>query len=198
MPQDKQISELTAATALADSDLFVLQQSTEAKKAPWSLIKEAVNGVFFAEILDTESSAIEAAYQAGKTIFCYGTSTDGNIVLPMTIRISATDHRFGAAYRNASNEIVVITAKCTSDTWSVNSRVVPAAYTSTPAALGTASAGSSTSFAKGDHVHAMPTAANVGAIPTPSSPSDGQFLVYSSSQSAWVAQTVPTANGVSF
>lgn len=37
-----------------------------------------------------------------------------------------------------------------------------------------------------------------GGIPAPSSPSDGQFLVYSSAQSAWVAQTVPSANGVSF
>lgn len=41
-----------------------------------------------------------------------------------------------------------------------------------------------------------PTAANVGAIPAPSSASSGQFLVYNGS--AWVAQTVPSANGVSF
>ena len=37
-----------------------------------------------------------------------------------------------------------------------------------------------------------------GGIPAPLNPSDGQFLVYSSSQSAWIAQTVPSANGVSF
>ena len=40
--------------------------------------------------------------------------------------------------------------------------------------------------------------ADGGAIQAPSNPSDGQFLVYSSAQSAWVAQTVPSANGVSF
>lgn len=34
---------------------------------------------------------------------------------------------------------------------------VPSAYTSNPAALGTASPGSSTSWARGDHVHAKPT-----------------------------------------
>ena len=34
---------------------------------------------------------------------------------------------------------------------------IPAAYTATPAALGTASAGSSPSWARGDHVHAKPT-----------------------------------------
>ena len=43
---------------------------------------------------------------------------------------------------------------------------IPAAYTATPAALGTASAGSSPSWARGDHVHAMPTASDVGALPS--------------------------------
>ena len=42
---------------------------------------------------------------------------------------------------------------------------VPSAYASTPAALGTASAGSSSNYAKGDHVHAMPSASDVGAEP---------------------------------
>lgn len=42
---------------------------------------------------------------------------------------------------------------------------VPSAYTSTPAALGTASPGSSAKWAKGDHVHAMPSASDVGAAP---------------------------------
>jgi len=37
-------------------------------------------------------------------------------------------------------------------------------YTSTPAALGTAAAGSSSNYARGDHVHPMPTAAQVGVV----------------------------------
>ena len=36
-------------------------------------------------------------------------------------------------------------------------------YTSNPAALGTASPGSSDNYARGDHVHAMPTASDIGA-----------------------------------
>lgn len=40
------------------------------------------------------------------------------------------------------------------------------------------------------------TASDVGAIAAPSSPSSGQFLVYNGS--AWTAQTVPSASGVSF
>lgn len=42
---------------------------------------------------------------------------------------------------------------------------VPSAYTSTPSPLGTAAAGSSSAYAKGDHVHAMPSASDVGAAP---------------------------------
>ena len=73
---------------------------------------------------------------------------------------------------------------------------VPTAYASNPAGLGTASPGSSTSWARGDHVHAMPTAANVGAIAAPSSPATGAFLVYNGS--AWVAQTLSTWQGGSY
>lgn len=42
---------------------------------------------------------------------------------------------------------------------------VPTADSNTPQALGTASAGSSTSWSRGDHVHPMPSAADVGAEP---------------------------------
>ena len=72
----------------------------------------------------------------------------------------------------------------------------PAAYTSNPAALGSASPGSATAYSRGDHVHAMPSAADVGAIAAPSSPSSGQFLVYNGS--AWVAQSLSTWQGGSY
>ena len=42
---------------------------------------------------------------------------------------------------------------------------IPAASTTTPAALGTAAVGTGTTFARADHVHTMPTATNVGAQP---------------------------------
>lgn len=69
-------------------------------------------------------------------------------------------------------------------------------YTSDTAALRTASPGSSANYSRGDHVHPMPSASDVGAIAAPSSPSSGQFLVYNGS--AWVAQTVPSASGEEF
>lgn len=72
----------------------------------------------------------------------------------------------------------------------------PTPYTSNPAALGTASPGLSDDYARGDHVHAMPTAANVGAIAAPSSPSVGDFLVYTSN--GWAAQSLSTWQGGSY
>jgi len=41
---------------------------------------------------------------------------------------------------------------------------IPSASTATPQALGTAAAGTSADFARGDHVHAMPSASDVGAV----------------------------------
>ena len=70
---------------------------------------------------------------------------------------------------------------------------VPSAYTSNPEALGTASAGSSTAWAKGDHVHPKPSASDIGAIAAPSSPTSGQFLQWNGT--AWVASDLPVYNG---
>jgi hypothetical protein len=45
------------------------------------------------------------------------------------------------------------------------SGTIPTASTATPSALGVAAAGTSSNFARADHVHAMPSAADVGAAP---------------------------------
>lgn len=42
----------------------------------------------------------------------------------------------------------------------------PSPSSSTPQPLGTAAAGSSTDYSRADHVHAMPTASQVGALPS--------------------------------
>ena len=58
---------------------------------------------------------------------------------------------------------------------------VPSAYTSNPAALGTASPGSSTAWARGDHVHAKPSASDVGAVAVAQGVGHaGEFLVVGS------------------
>lgn len=67
------------------------------------------------------------------------------------------------------------------------------ASSSTPANLGTAAVGSSTDYARADHIHNMPSASDVGAIALPSTPSTGQVLTWSGS--AWVAQSLPVYDG---
>lgn len=63
--------------------------------------------------------------------------------------------------------------------------VVPTAYDTAAQALGTASAGTSTSWARGDHIHPMPSASDVGAVIAPASASVDNVLAYNGS--AWVA-----------
>jgi len=65
---------------------------------------------------------------------------------------------------------------------------------STPAALGTAAAGTSVSYSRADHVHVMPAASDVGAIPeTSTTPTSGQVLTWDGS--AWVPATASTGGG---
>lgn len=74
---------------------------------------------------------------------------------------------------------------------------IPSPSDSTPEDLNTTpSAGDSDDYARANHVHRMPSANDVGAIPTPSNPSIGDFLCYTAN--GWDAVTVPSANGVSF
>ena len=101
----------------------------------------------------------------------------------------------------------------------------PSPASTTPADLGTAAVGTSLDYARADHVHKKPTAADIGAgtyskpsggipssdmtsavqsslgkadaaIPAPSSPASGAFLVWNGS--AWVAQTLATWQASSY
>lgn len=74
---------------------------------------------------------------------------------------------------------------CKDNVWSSGILAIPQLSSATPAALGTASAGSANSSSRADHVHPMPSAADVGAIAAPANPSSAQDLVYLNG--AWVA-----------
>jgi hypothetical protein len=143
------------------------------------------------------SSDIETAYQAGKAVFGKYTSNNTVTIYPLMKRSDATTHFFGGLYKAAGNNTITVRSfQCINNVWGYAQKIVPDASSATPSALGTAAAGSSDDFSRADHVHAMPSASDVGAIAAPSSPTAGQFLVYNGS--AWVAQTVPSANGVRF
>ena len=67
-----------------------------------------------------------------------------------------------------------------------SSTIIPSATSAIPQPLGSAAVGSSSQFARADHVHAMPSADDVGAITLPHEAYTGQFLVYGSG-TGWIA-----------
>lgn len=69
----------------------------------------------------------------------------------------------------------------------------PSPYTSSPAALGAVSPGVSDNYSRGDHVHPKPSAADLGVIAAPASPTVGDFLVYTAG--GWDAVTMAEWQG---
>jgi hypothetical protein len=120
--------------------------------------------IFWATYDVTTSAEIEAAYQAGKMV-CFEYLT---IVYTLCRRSSETIHDFMSLSSSSS----VRYAMCSNNSWSISATSIPAAATAKPSNLGTAAVGSSSKYAKEDHVHKMPTPADIGAG-TYSKPSGG-------------------------
>lgn len=122
--------------------------------------KPSASDIGAAEVLwctygTTTSAEVEAAYQAGKIVLV-GNNFN---VFRLTARISATYHVFTVA-TSAGTDTVVLN----NDAWSTSSKNIPSASNSTPQALGTAVAGSSSDFSRADHVHPKPSASDIGAV----------------------------------
>lgn len=66
-------------------------------------------------------------------------------------------------------------------------------YDSDPQPLGNVSPGSSADYARGDHVHPKPSAADLGVIAAPANPASGDFLMWDGS--AWTAQSIQVWTG---
>lgn len=205
----------------------------------------SVNGMTGAVILD---AADVSAVPAGEGVPAGGTSgqylakaSNDDHDLVWTSGGGGGSSDYGDLTNKPSIESVTLSGnKTAGDLGLAKATDIPAAYTSNPAALGTASPGSSTAWARGDHVHAKPTysksdvglgnvdnvqqysannpppypvtsvngstgdvslsipasAADVGAIAAPASPSVGDFLVYTSN--GWAAQSLSTWQGGSY
>ena len=121
--------------------------------------------IFWATYNTTTSAEIEAAYQAGK--LC-GVKYDNRIYF-LEYRTSATKHGFRVV-DSASQTGIIYSINCISNAWSTStftlakSSDIPSASSATPQALGTAAAGSSSDYSRADHVHAKPSASDVGAV----------------------------------
>lgn len=165
----KRIDELPAAESIGQNDLFVIEQSSAAKKANANILYDFFAGATGIEIITigtATSSDIETAYQAGKAIFGKYTSNNTVTIYPLTKRSDATTHFFGGLYKAAGNNTITVRSfQCVNSVWGYAQKIVPDASSATPSALGTASAGSSDDFSRADHVHTMPSASDVGAEP---------------------------------
>lgn len=85
---------------------------------------------------------VAGSYQASSSVLTsIATQSSGTGLLKLTAGVASLD---SSVYALASS--------------------VPVASSTTPAALGTAAVGTGTTWARADHVHAMPTAAQVGAL----------------------------------
>lgn len=144
--------------------------------------------LFWAEYGTTTNAEIEAARISGKVCVC---AYNSKIYFLATISDNGTNHIFATTNMNTAYRV-----QCLRDVWSNTSKLIPSAYSSDPEPLGTASAGSASTFSRGNHVHPMPSAADVGAIAAPSSPTTGAFLVWDGT--AWTAQTLSTWQGGSY
>lgn len=92
----------------------------------------------------------------------------------------------------------VVTVDATGHVSAVSVRALPLAGSAAPLALGVASPGSSTAYAREDHVHPMPTAVQVGAEPGLGNPSSSGQVLSSSTGGVrtWIERFPLSATGL--
>ena len=169
----------------------VLTVGSDGKVAP----QDAAGGdnVFVAAYGVTTQEELEAAYQAGKALFCdYVQPNAPEIVRRLSL---FTRYSNGADYYfyftgvevDPGDIITEFIASCgvgALDAWQIqkiNSPLPNPNPRQNPAALGTASPGTSTYYSRHDHVHQMPSAADVGAVTANQGTAHaGEFLVVGS------------------
>lgn len=140
------------------------------------------------QALGTASAGSSTDYARADHVHKKPTANDLGITIPSPAILAPSDP--------ASSASVGSSTKYAREDHVHKMQTVPSAAATTPSPLGTADVGASSKYARADHVHAMPTAANVGAIAAPSSPSVGDFLVYTSN--GWAAQSLSIWQGGSY
>ena len=104
-----------------------------------------------------DSGTITASNYSGKAATA-GTADSANSVALSNVS-GASDLQAIEALTGTSGFL----EKTAADTWQLSSITVPSASSTTPSDLGTAAAGSSTDYARADHVHKKPTLSDLGA-----------------------------------
>ena len=138
---------------------------------------------------DKRFAEISAAYQNGETVQAMW---GGWILDLVTITNDYADFAMCTGLYNVNTALSTITAVCETnngvDTWNIGSyqNDFPEASTTAPKAPGIAAVGTTFEYARADHVHPR-------ELPSVKSSDNGKFLRVV--DSAWVAASVPDANG---
>lgn len=114
----------------------------------WGSVSGGTTEIFDAVYGTTTVSEIETAISNGKLLRC---TYDGQqYYLGFTATSLIRSYIF---FKSSGNEVNVCGIDADTGVWSHGYRTIPSAYNSNPAMNGTASPGSSTFYARGDHVH---------------------------------------------
>lgn len=152
-------------------DILLASQLNEMDEQIANISEEAGEntGVYYCTYGTTTSAEIETAYQAEMICLC----EYNNLVYRLTGRADSTTHIFAC-----TDGAAIYVLNVMDDTWISQYADIPApASSGTPAMDGTASRGSSTDYARKDHVHPSDTsrlAANQGTA------NAGKFMVVGS------------------
>ena len=184
-------------TATADT-FFILNRDVKLKQGEYILSGCPAGGSSSTYVLGLIGFSYDSG--AGKAISIPANDTARRVNIKIGSGYTAQDLVFRPMIRAASlsddtYEPYTPTAEELYDMFSSSGASV-SPYTSNPAALGTASPGSSDDYARGDHVHQKPTPADIDAIAAPASPSSGDFLVWNGT--AWAAMSLSTWQGGSY
>lgn len=148
-----QINSTTLTGNKSSSDLGLADASHSHTKSDITDFP-TINDVYWATYNTTTSAQLESAYQGGKLVCVFYSSK----LYTLRYRNSSTDHRFVANYGTSQYQIA-----CSNNTWSsetytfAQTSQLPSAATATPSMDGTAAVGSSSKYAKEDHVHPTDT-----------------------------------------
>lgn len=117
--------------------------------------------VFWATYGTTTETELRTAVNNGCVVLCTNGNDAGVYMLTAYTLTDDGDYFLFATY---SGGTYIKCLECIQNTWRTANQLIPSASTSTPKPLGTAQKGTTTAYARGDHVHAMPSAADVGAV----------------------------------
>lgn len=177
-PSASDVGAIAAPASASDGDILAYSSNLDM----W-VAQNQPTEIYWATYNITTTAEVEAAYQAGKLI-CV---VKDYCTYMMSQRNSEINHQFTSLNGYFSHYVSL-----NDDVWSAGATYtlartsqIPSASDTTPQTLGEAAAGTASNFSRSDHVHAMPSALDVGifmgtATPTTGDIAPGQiYLKYS-------------------